>query len=261
MRDVQNRQPVLNADRGFAIRQFMTRSLGVAAAAAMMISLTPSARAVSLINPGAAPAAKQASDALLTQVQHRGGRGGGGGGGFRGGGGGGHAFHGGGGGGFRGGGMPAFRGGGGGGGFRAAAPAFRGGGGFRPGPAFVGGGFRRGPAFHGGGYRYAAPLIARRPYYAPTRYYGARHYGYRRHFRPHYYAYAPSYYYGPRYYQPRRFCRDRLDLLRPTQDLPLSPLASPPLAPPAALPSLQYLLVRWVGLTEATLHTLRHGRA
>ncbi len=47
MRDVQNRQPVLNADRGFAIRQFMTRSLGVAAAAAMMISLTPSARAVS----------------------------------------------------------------------------------------------------------------------------------------------------------------------------------------------------------------------
>src|SRR4051812_28558384 len=79
MRDVQNRQPVLNADRGFAIRQFMTRSLGVAAAATMMISLTPSARAVSLINPGAAPAAKQASDALL-QVQHRGGRGGGGGG-------------------------------------------------------------------------------------------------------------------------------------------------------------------------------------
>lgn len=175
MRDVQNRQPVLNAERGFAIRQFMTRSLGMAAAAAMMISLTPSARAVSLINPGAAPAAKQASDALLTQVQHRGGRGGGGGGGFRGGGGGGHAFH--------------------------------GGGGFRPGPAFVGGGFRRGPAFHGGGYRYAAPLIARRPYYAPARYYGARHYGYRRHFRPHYYGYAPSYYYGPRYYQPRRFCR------------------------------------------------------
>lgn len=167
--------------RSLGIKRLITHSFGVAAATAMMMSLTPSAHAVSLINPGTAPAARQASDALVTHVQHRGGHGGGGfrggGGGFRGGG---HAFHGGGGGGFRGGGMHAFHHGG---GFRAAAPAFRGGG-FHHRPAFIGGGYRRGPAFHGG-YRHYAPRV----------------YGHRHHFGPRYYGYAP------RYYQPRRFCR------------------------------------------------------
>jgi hypothetical protein len=174
----------------FRLRHIIARSLGIAAAAAMMTAAIPSARALSLATPSGA-ATKQIRDAQITEVQHRGGGGGFHGGGFHGGGGG---FHG---GGFRGG-APAFHGGG--GGFRAAAPAFRGGGFHGGRPAFAGGGFRRGPAFHGGAYRFAAPLIARR-------HFGGYHGGYRHHFRPRYFGYAPSYYGGPRYYHPRRFCR------------------------------------------------------
>src|SRR5258708_15524025 len=105
----------------------LVRCLSLAAAAMLAVSAAASQRAeaLSLINPGAVPTAKYASDGLTTEV--RGGHGGGG----HGGGGGG--FHGGGGGGFRGGG--GFHGGG-----------FRGGG-----AAFPGGGFRGGgAAFHGG---------------------------------------------------------------------------------------------------------------
>src|SRR2546423_2183502 len=76
----------------------LVRCLGLAAAALFALSAVPGERAeaLSLINPGALPTAKYASDGL---IEVRNGRGGGGfhGGGFRGGGGGG--FHG---GGFRG---------------------------------------------------------------------------------------------------------------------------------------------------------------
>ena len=128
------------------------RSLGLAAAAMLVLTAATGQRAeaLSLINPAAAPSAKYASDALTIEV--RGGHGHGGGG-FRGGGGGG--FRGGGGGGFRGGGFH-------GGGFRGGGAAIHGGG-FRGGGAVIrGGGFRAGPAFHrGGGYRFAAPGIVR----------------------------------------------------------------------------------------------------
>src|SRR5215210_8091367 len=105
---------------------------GLAAAAMLALSAAPGQRAeaMSLINPGAAPAAKATSEGLITEIRHGGGGGGGG--------------HHGGGGGFRGGG--GFHGGGGG---------FHGGGGFRGGgAAFHSGGFRGGgPAFHSGGFR------------------------------------------------------------------------------------------------------------
>lgn len=106
------------------------RLLGLAAVATLMLSAGTAQRAEAMtpINPTPLPAAKAASDDMITQVRHGGGGGGHGGG-----------FHGG--GGFRGGG---FHGGGGHiGGFR--------GGGFRGGHI---GGFRAAPAFHGGGYRY-----------------------------------------------------------------------------------------------------------
>lgn len=168
------------------------RSLGLAAAAMLVLTAATGqrAQALSLINPGAAPSAKYASDALTTEV--RGGHGHGGGG-FRGGGGGG--FRGGGGGGFRGGGFH-------GGGFRGGGAAIHGGG-FRGGGAvFRGGGFRAGPAFHrGGGYRFAAPGIARHRGIVRHHHIGPRraHFHHRHHFRPRYYA--------PRHFYPRRFCR------------------------------------------------------
>ncbi|MDB5576027.1 MAG: hypothetical protein JWR80_1203 [Bradyrhizobium sp.] len=175
------------------------RGFGLAAAAMLLLTAATGQRAeaLSLINPGAVPVAKCASDALTTEV--RGGHGGhGGGGGFRGGGGGG---------GFRGGGGGGFRGGGGfhGGGFRGGGAAIHGGG-------FRGGGFRAGPAFHrGGGYRYAAPGIIRHHHVGPRRAY----FHHRHHIRPRYYGYAPAYY--PRryckivltYYGPRKICRYR----------------------------------------------------
>ena len=77
-------------------RPGFVRSLSLAAAAALLLSAAPQrTRAMSLITPGAAPAAKTSSDAL-TEV--RGGHGGGGhgGGGFHGGGFHGGGFHGGG---------------------------------------------------------------------------------------------------------------------------------------------------------------------
>jgi hypothetical protein len=158
------------------------RCLGLAAAAMFALSAIPGERAeaLSLLNPGAVPTAKYASDGLTTEI-----RGGHGGGGFHGGGGGG-GFHG---GAFRGGGA-AFHGGG----IRSGGAAFHGGG-FRSGGAVIrGGGFRAAHVFHGG-HRFAH---------------------HRHHFHRRFY-YAPSYYYYPprycrvvwTYYGPRKICRYR----------------------------------------------------
>ncbi|HTG06192.1 MAG TPA: hypothetical protein VK635_19340 [Bradyrhizobium sp.] len=126
-------------------RRGLVRSLGLAAAAMLMLSAATSERAEALspINPASAPAAKHASDGLTTEVRGgHGGHGGGHGGGHHGGG-----FHGGGRGGFHGGGA-----------------------------AFHGGGFRSGHVFHGGfrhgGHRFAhRHHFHRRFYYAPSYYY------------------------------------------------------------------------------------------
>ena len=80
-----------------------------------------------------------------------------------------------------------------------------------------------GPVFHGGGYRYGGF----RGYHAG----GYRYATHRHHFHRRFY-YSPSYYYAP-----HRYCRSGLDLLRAAQDLPLSPVASSPLAPPPASPT------------------------
>jgi len=155
------------------------RLLGLAAVAMLMLSAGTARRAEAMtpINPTALPAAKAASDDLVTQVRHGGGGHGGGG-------------HGGG-----------FHGGGG----------FRGGGGHFGG--FHGGGFRAAPAFHGGGIRYGGVRhyggggFHRYGIYRP-------HYGYRHFHRRYYYGgYYPYYHYPRRcriiwtYYGPRRICR------------------------------------------------------
>jgi hypothetical protein len=146
------------------------RLLGLAAVATLMLSAGTARRAEAMtpINPTALPAAKAASDDLVTQVRHGGGGHGGGG-----------HFHGGGGGGFRGGGghFGGLHGGG-----------------------FHGGGFRAAPAFHGGGIRYGGVRhyggggFHRYGIYRP-------HYGYRHFHRRYYYG---GYY--PYYHYPRR-CR------------------------------------------------------
>jgi hypothetical protein len=160
------------------------RLLGLAAVAALTLSATTARRAeaLSLINPATSPAAKAATDDLVTQVRHGGGGGGHGGGGFHGGG---------------------FRGGG---GFHGGGGHFGGfhGGGFRAAPAFHGGGIRYGGIHHYGGYhRYGV--------YRP--YYGYRHF-HRRYYGGYYYGgYYPYYHYPRRcriiwtYYGPRRICR------------------------------------------------------
>ena len=164
----------------------LVRCLGLAAAALLVLStgFSQRAEALSLINPGAAPTAKNVSEGLTIEV--RGGHGGGGGGG---------AVHGGGGGSFRGG--PAFH-----------ASGIRSGG-----AVFRGGSFRAGPAFHGSGIRYGGLRTG------GYRYGGYRHGGYRFAYRHHFHRhfYAPYYYddypyYHHRcriiwtYYGPRRVC-------------------------------------------------------
>ncbi|MGY3389016.1 hypothetical protein ACVWW6_001607 [Bradyrhizobium sp. USDA 3311] len=151
------------------------RLLGLAAVATLMLSAGTARRAEAMtpINPAALPAAKAASDDLVTQVRHGGGGHGGGG-----------HFH------------------GGGGGFRGGGGHFGGfhGGGFRAAPAFHGGGIRYGGIHHYGGYhRYGI--------YRP--HYGYRHF----HRRYYYGGYYPYYHYPRRcriiwtYYGPRRICR------------------------------------------------------
>ena len=161
----------------------LVRCLGLAAAAIFVLSAATSQRAeaVSLINPGGAPAAKHVSDGMTTEV--RGGGGGGHGGGGHGGGG--HGWGGGGG---------HFHGGGGGAVFHSS--------GFRSGGAvFHGGGFRTGHVFHGGGFRHGD--------------FAFRHHRFHRHFYAPYYYDDYPYYYGHRcrliwtYYGPHRVCHYR----------------------------------------------------
>jgi hypothetical protein len=190
-----------NPVRGL-IRRFGS-CLGIAAAAVLALSAASiqRAEALSLINPGAVPAAKAVSGELTTEVRHGGGGGGGGG------------FHGGGGGGFHGGGGGFHVGGGGGG------PVFHGGAIRYGAPIFHGSGYRVGPVFHGGGYRFSGVR------YGGLRYGGHRFGGYgvahRHHFRrgfgyggyyPYYDDDYPYYYSYHRcrtvwtYYGPRRIC-------------------------------------------------------
>ena len=165
----------------------LVRPLGFAAAAMLALSTVPQgADALSLINPGAAPATKAVTGGLTTEVAGRGGGVGG--------------FHGGGGGGFHGG-----------GGFLGGGAAFHGGmsGG---GAVFHGGGFRSGPVFHGGGYRTA--YVFRGGFHHGG--FAFRHH-HRRFFYGSYYPYDDyPYYYSYRrchivwtYYGPRRVCHFR----------------------------------------------------
>lgn len=154
--------------RIMGLRASPMRLLGIAAAAALMLSAgtAPRAEALTLINPATSPATKAASDDLVTQVRHGGGGHGGG------------HFHGG--GGFRGGGGHI-------GGIRAA-------------PAFHGGGIRYGGVHrYGGFHRYGIY----RPHYGyrhfHRRYYVGGYYPYYHHPRRCRIIWT--------YYGPRRICR------------------------------------------------------
>ena len=174
--------------RIFGLGASPMRLLGIAAVATLMLSAgtTRRAEAMTPINPTALPAAKAASDDMITQVRHGGGGGGHGGG-----------FH-------------------GGGGFQVAvastvaedisvvsAAVVSGGhiGGFRAAPAFHGGGYRYGGIRHYGGFhRYGglSPRLLRPSPFPPALLYG---------------GYYPYYSYPRRcrviwtYYGPRRVCR------------------------------------------------------
>lgn len=159
--------------RSLGFRTSPMRLLGIAAAATLMLSAgtTRRAEALTLINPATSPAAKTATEDLVTPVRHGGGGHGGGG-----------HFHGGG-----------FRGGG-----------FHGGhvGGFRAAPAFHGG-YRYGGVRYGGYGGYHRHWAYHRPHY------GYRHF-HRRYYYGGYYPYY-HYPRRCRiiwtYYGPRRVCR------------------------------------------------------
>ena len=124
----------------------IVRAFSLAAAAMLVLSAVPDQRAeaLSLINPAAAPSAKQVSDGVTTEV-----RGGG-----HGGGGGGH-----------GGGGSSFRGGGGGAVFHSS--------GIRSGGAvFRGGGVRAAHIYRGGAYRYGGNHFVHRHHFRRNFYYG-----------------------------------------------------------------------------------------
>lgn len=153
------------------------RCLGLAAAA--MLALTAAtgqrAEALSLINPGAAPAAKFVSGGLATEVKH------------------GH-----GGGGFRGGGIHGGR-------FHGGGAVFRGGG-FRAGPAFHRGGYRyAAPAIVR--HHHVGP---RRVHFHHRHHFRPRYYGYapvyypQRYYHPRRFCKVVWTYYGP-----RKICRYR----------------------------------------------------
>lgn len=145
------------------------RLLGLAAIAVLMLSAgtVRRAEALTLINPATSPAAKAATDDLLTQVRHGGG-GHGGGGHFHGGGGHFGGFH--------------------GGGFRAA-------------PAFHGGGIRYGAVHYGGYRRHWGGYY--RPYYGYRHFHRRYYYG---GYYP-YYHYPRRCRIIWTYYGPRRVCR------------------------------------------------------
>ncbi|HEV2154227.1 hypothetical protein [Bradyrhizobium sp.] len=155
--------------RTSGLRASPIRLLGLAAVATLMLSAGTAHRAEAMtpINPTALPAAKAASEDLITQVRH--------------GGGGGH------GGGFHGGGAHF-------GGFH--------GGGFRAAPAFHGGGYRYGGFRHYGGggfHRYGIY----RPHYGYRHFHRRYYYG---GYYP-YYSYPRRCRVIWTYYGPRRICR------------------------------------------------------
>jgi hypothetical protein len=152
-------------------RRGIVRSLGFAAAAIFALSAMPSqhAEALSLINPGAMPAARHASERPTTEV--RGGHGGGGGGGYRGGGG--VVIH---------------------------------GGSFRSGGAvFQGGGVRTAHVFRGGGFRHSGFAFRHHRFHRHV-FYGASYYPYYDY--PYYYSYRRCHIVWT-HYGPRRVCHYR----------------------------------------------------
>jgi hypothetical protein len=158
-------------------RRGIVRSLGFAAAAIFALSAMPSqhAEALSLINPGAMPAARHASERPTTEV--RGGHGGGGGGGYRGGGG----YH-------------------GGGGVVIHGGSFRSGG-----AVFQGGGVRTAHVFRGGGFRHSGFAFRHHRFHRHV-FYGASYYPYYDY--PYYYSYRRCHIVWT-HYGPRRVCHYR----------------------------------------------------
>lgn len=150
---------IRNSNRGRGVVHYGLRSLCLASVAMLALAAAPDRRAeaMSLINPGAAPAAKHATDGLAIEIRGHGGHGGGG-------------FHGGHGGGFRGGGAAIH-----GGGFGSGGAVFHGGV-YRAGPVFRGSGIRY------GGYRFAHRHRAHRGFFlGPSYYYDySYYYPYRR---------------------------------------------------------------------------------
>jgi hypothetical protein len=158
----------------------VARSLGLAAAALFVLSAAPGQRAeaLSLINPGAMPAAKHAPEGLTTEV--RGGHGSGGGGG-RGGGG----YHG---------------GGGGGGGAAIHSGNFRSGG-----AVFHGSGIRSAQVFRGSAIRHSGFAFRHHRFHRRF-FYGASYYPYDDY--PYYNSYRRCHIVFT-HYGPRRVCHYR----------------------------------------------------
>jgi hypothetical protein len=165
------------SDPGHGAIRRSFRCLGLAAAAILVLAAATGRRAeaLSLINPGAASAAKYASDGMTIEVR------------------GGHGGHG-----------HGFRGGGG-GGFRGGGAVFRGGG-FRAGPAFHGGGYR----YAAPGIVRHHHVGPRRAYFHHRHHFRPRYYGYAPAYYPQRYYYPRRFcrvvwtYYGP-----RKICRHR----------------------------------------------------
>jgi hypothetical protein len=170
---------------GRGIARCLVRSLGLVAAALFALSATPGQRAeaLSLINPGAVPAAKHASEGLTTEVRggHGGGHGGGGGG-----------YHGGGGGGYH-------------GGFHGGGAVFHGGGFKSSGAVFQGRGFRTAPVFRSSGFRHSGFAFRHHRVHRHV-FYGASYYPYYDY--PYYYSYRRCHIVLT-YYGPRRVCHYR----------------------------------------------------
>jgi hypothetical protein len=149
----------------------LVRSLGLTAAALFALSATPGQRAeaLSLINPGAVPAAKAVSEGLTTEV--RGGRGGGGGG----------------------------------GGYHGGGAVFHGGSFRSSGAVFQGGGVRTAHVFHGGGFRNSGFAFRHHRFHRHV-FYGASYYPYYDY--PYYYSYRRCHIVWTDY-GPRRVCHYR----------------------------------------------------
>jgi hypothetical protein len=161
------------SDARHGVVRRLVRSFSLAAAAILALSAVPGQRAeaLSLINPGAVPTAKYASEGLTTEVRGHGGHGGGG-----------------------------YHGGGGGGGYRGGGAVYHGGG-FRTGAVYHGGGFRSAHVFRGGGFRHGGFAFRHHRHHRHF-FYGPSYYG------PYYYSYRPCRTVWT-YYGPRRICHYR----------------------------------------------------